>query len=56
MQFLVSCVSAIIFAILSVGIILYTLILMVKAPSERTAMEQLKDDSDSVEIDVSETE
>ena len=55
-QYFLSCASAVFFAILSVGVIVFTMILMIKAPSERQAMEQLKDESDSIEIDVSETE
>jgi hypothetical protein len=55
-QFFISCTSAIIFAGLTIGIIAFTIYLMIKAPSERQAMEQLKDESDSIEIDVTETE
>lgn len=52
----ISSLSAIFFAILSNGAIAFVIFLMIKAPSERQAMEQLRDESDSIEIDVSETE
>lgn len=56
LQFFVSSLSAVLFAALSIGVIFFVLFLMAKAPSERHAMEQLKDDSDAIDIDVPETE
>jgi len=56
LQYFISALSAVFFAGISIGIIFFVLFLMARSPSEKQAMEQLGDESDSIEIDVSETE
>lgn len=48
--------SAVFFAILCIAPIFFVVFLMAQAPTEEQVKQQLKDESESVEIDVSETE
>lgn len=56
LQFFISCASAVVFAVLSLGVIAWVLSLMWQAPSEAEAVEAIKGETDAVEIDMNETE
>lgn len=56
LQFFISCASAVVFAVLSLGVIAWVLSLMWQAPSEAEAVEAVKGETDAVEIDMNETE